>query len=82
MNLDDDFGKDEEEPLKEDTDGSNDTGKVDGFVFQNYFWFYDARANQDEPGDPEWKHYEDHKSVMLERRYYEWIQSGKNEELC
>ena len=55
---------------------------MDGFVFQNYFWFYDARANQDEPGDPEWKHYEDHKSVMLERRYYEWIQSGKNEELC
>ena len=68
------------EESKEDV--INDSPIKDTFKFNDHFWFHDVGPDPSaRKGESDWKLYDDHKSVMLERRYHAWIQAGKNREL-
>ena len=46
--------------------------RADKFIFEEFWWFYDARPNPFDEGEPDWKLYQDHKSVFIEYRFFLW----------
>ena len=56
------------EESKQDVIGDK-SGK-DTFKFRNHFWFRGDGKDPWAPGNLLWKHYADHKSIMLEREFH------------
>ena len=50
------------------------------FVFEGFWWFYDARPDPWKEGKPDWKLYPDNKSVFIDFRFNKWLKSGKKKE--
>ena len=57
-----------------------DTTQDSDFRFSGHWWSWDCRKDPwDKSTKNDWKMYDDHTSVLIERGYMMWLKSGKDE---